>query len=562
MLWENLRSSRRNIAKLLLWSAVEAAPALFSGALVSLALDHGFLNGDFGTGMLILGGYAALVAVCAAGARQATMPQAEIVESLRYDLIVRTARAMMRRGAQGEEPVDGRNVEGITKHTEGLRILLSQLLTVVRTSAFSLVFVIAGLFFLAPLVAWVALASVALMAAVLAATARGWQLRIRDALLAEERVSQSAADVLPGIRDVVACAATDRAKRDLMADVEAHTDAAYLVGKTVAARLAVIALGGRLPLMALLVTGPFAVAAGTLTPGQLMGAATYLIGNFDPVLRAIVRVVGDIGMQLGVLLARVQEYARMPQEHHDDRVRQASGTTLELHGVCFSYSPASERILDGVDLRIGAGERIAFVGPSGAGKSTLANLLAGLEEPQHGSITMGGAETAELNRAWLHRTIALLPQEAYVFSGTLRENLAYLNPAADDGELLRACRAVGSADLVAERGGLDAWLEAPSELSEGQKQLIALTRTYVAPAAIVVLDEATCHLHPERERQAEDAFAATGRTVIVIAHRMSSAMRADRVVLLHGGRTDVGTHAELCTSSPLYADLVGYWNET
>jgi ATP-binding cassette, subfamily B, bacterial RamB/AmfA len=561
LLWATVRPHRRDLVRLLLWSVVEAVPALFSGALVARALDRGFLAGDFGAGALFLGCYAAIIMVGGFGSRQAVLPLARIVESMRFDLISRTVTAILARGVRGEA-VDGRGVEGATKHTDILRMLFSQLLTVLRTAIFSLVFVIIGLFSLAPVVAWVAVGSALLAVGALVLTAGRWQRLIRDSLLAEERLSGDAGDAVLGLRDVVACGAMDRASRDLVADVEAHARSAGLVGRAVSARVAVLALGGRLPLAVLLVTAPFAISSHTLTPGELVGAATYLIGNLDPVLRAIVRVVGDIGLQIGVLLARIHEYARLPEPVAAPGGARPGGGALSLRGVSFGYSASSEPILDRVDLAVPAGERLVVVGPSGAGKSTLANLVAGLDRPQAGRLSVGGADLAALDPACLRATITLLPQEAYVFSGSVRENLVYLNPEATDEELLRACREVGSAELVRERGGLAARIGSPNELSEGQKQLITLTRAYLSPSDIVVLDEATCHLHPERERQAEDAFAATGRTLIIIAHRMSSAMRADRVVLLHGGGLDVGTHQELCATSPLYADLVGYWNES
>ncbi len=560
VLRETARLHRGDLIRVLLWAIVESAPTLASGMLVASALDLGFLAGNFTVGAQLLGIYALVIMLAGFGARQGVLPLARITEDLRYDLISGTARATLLRGVTPGERVDGRSVEGVTKHTEVLRVLISQLLTVLKTAIFSLVFVIIGLFLLAPLVAWVAIGSSVMVVLVLAATARGWQRAIRDSLLAEERLSATAGNALIGLRDIVAVGATERATRDVVADVDTHLRTVNRIGRVVAGRVATLALGGRLPLAVLLVSAPVAIRSGTLTPGQLLGAATYLIGSLDPVLRAIVRVVGDIGLQIGVLFSRVQEYARLP-EAVEEPSATAAGDGIALRGVEFAYSATSEKILDGIDLDIGLGERLVVVGPSGVGKSTLANLLTGLDRPQEGTITLGGTPVADLVRVPPHRRITLLPQEAYVFSGSMRENLGYLNPNVTDTELEEACLAVGADELLRDRGGLDGRIDAPNELSEGQKQLVTLARAYASTTDIFVLDEATCHLHPERERQVEAAFAATGRTVIVIAHRMSSAMRADRVMLLHAGSPDIGTHEELRESSPLYADLVGYWNE-
>ena len=156
--------------------------------------------------------------------------------------------------------------------------------------------------------------------------------------------------------------------------------------------------------------------------------------------------------------------------------------------------------------------------------------------------------------------IALIPQEAYVFAGTVRENLTALRSDATTTELEHAAAEVGSAELIERLGGLDAEIPAGAgSLSAGQRQLIALTRVFASPAGVIVLDEATCHLDPEAEAHAEAAFQRRGGTLVVLAHRMSSALRAERILVLDGESAVLGTHAELLRSSPLYADLVGYW---
>ncbi|NEE24637.1 ABC transporter ATP-binding protein, partial [Streptomyces sp. SID7982] len=177
-----------------------------------------------------------------------------------------------------------------------------------------------------------------------------------------------------------------------------------------------------------------------------------------------------------------------------------------------------------------------------------------------GRLTLGGVPVAELDRAWLHRAVTLIPQEAYVFTGTVRDNLRYLRPGARDADLLASATAVGARALVDRLGGLDApvGLDGPP-LSSGERQLVALARAHVSPASVVLLDEACCHLDPAAEERAERAFAARGTTLVVVAHRISSALRAPRVLVLDGERTAIGTHAQLLDESPLYADLVGHW---
>jgi ATP-binding cassette, subfamily B, bacterial RamB/AmfA len=231
---------------------------------------------------------------------------------------------------------------------------------------------------------------------------------------------------------------------------------------------------------------------------------------------------------------------------------------VTLRGVSFRYGPHAEPVIRDLDLAIPDGDHLAIVGPSGIGKSTLASLIAGLIAPTAGQVSLGGVPLAALPPAWLPRHRVLIPQEAYVFAGTLASNLTYLAPAAAARELDAAVDAVGLRPLVMRLGGYEAAL-APRALSAGERQLIALARAYLSPAPLAILDEATCHLDPPAEARAERAFATRHGTLIVIAHRVSSALRARRVLVLDGGQAQLGDHESLLASSPLYRDLVGYW---
>ncbi len=168
---------------------------------------------------------------------------------------------------------------------------------------------------------------------------------------------------------------------------------------------------------------------------------------------------------------------------------------------------------------------------------------------------------AQYPRAALPGWRVLLPQEAYVFAGTLAENIRYLRPAAARTELDVAADAVGLTPLVSRLGGYDAPVN-PAALSAGERQLIALTRAYLSPAPVAILDEATCHLDPAAEERAEAAFARREGTLIVIAHRITSALRARRVLVLDGIRAQAGDHESLLAGSAMYRDLFGHWNES
>lgn len=257
---------------------------------------------------------------------------------------------------------------------------------------------------------------------------------------------------------------------------------------------------------------------------------------------------------------------------HDRSVegRQAAGTgrcpsgaapaappALALTSLTFAYGPASAPVVDDLTLTVPEGGHLAVVGPSGVGKSTLTGLVAGLLEPVRGQIRIHGRPVPGGDAAARR---VLIPQEAYVFTGTLGENLTYLRPdRVPEKELLAAAEAVGLAPLLDALGGTGARVD-PAALSAGERQLIALTRAYLSNAPLALLDEATCHLDPEAEARAEQAFAARpGGTLVVVAHRVSSAARAGRVLVMDGPRTRCGTHDELVRCSDLYRDLVGSW---
>ncbi|MGI5379457.1 ATP-binding cassette domain-containing protein [Streptomyces sp. CA-251387] len=233
---------------------------------------------------------------------------------------------------------------------------------------------------------------------------------------------------------------------------------------------------------------------------------------------------------------------------------------VELRDVTFAYAPSAEPVVQDLDLALPSGTHLAVVGPSGAGKSTLAALIAGMLEPQAGRIRLGGVPVRSLDTGRLSRSRVLIPQEAYVFTGTLRENLAYLHPTAPLPALDTAVHAIGAAPLVARLGGYDAPVD-PAVLSAGERQLIALVRALLPPAPLVLLDEATCHLDPAAEAVAERAFACRPSTLIVCAHRISSALRADLVLVMEGPRCALGTHDQLQADCALYRDLIGHWDQ-
>lgn len=234
-----------------------------------------------------------------------------------------------------------------------------------------------------------------------------------------------------------------------------------------------------------------------------------------------------------------------------------------MTGVRYAYDGGDD-VLHGVDLAVRPGEQLAIVGPSGAGKSTLGRLLAGMDSPRTGSVTVGRVPIADLGPDQLRRQVVLVTQEHHVFLGTLRDNLQMASATATDAEMRSALIAVGAEWADELPHGLDTELGHQGYRTDGaQAQQLALAQVVLADPHTLILDEATALLDPRTARHTERALAAVlaGRTVIAIAHRLQTAHDADRVAVMEDGRlTELGTHGELVAAGGAYAALWRSWH--
>ncbi len=309
--------------------------------------------------------------------------------------------------------------------------------------------------------------------------------------------------------------------------------------------------------------GGWWVHEGMLTVGTVAFFVLTLSNLFEPVqqLSQLFNMVQSAGAGLHKLYELLDTPVDVPER--PGAVDLAGIGDIEVDGVSFAYADGP-KVLRDVSLRIPTGTRLALVGPTGAGKSTLAKLVARLYDPTSGSVRLGGVDLRDATLASLRGRIVVIPQEGFLFNGTIRDNVRLARDDATDAEVNDALRAVGAYDrFAALPDGLDTEVrERGSRLSAGEKQLVSLARAALADPAVLVLDEATSSLDPGTEALVESAVdrLLDGRTVVVIAHRLSTSERADVVGVVDGGElVELGTHADLVAAGGRYASLYATW---
>lgn len=340
---------------------------------------------------------------------------------------------------------------------------------------------------------------------------------------------------------------------------------AHMRTERIAARyFPIVELAQGMSIALILGLGGFLSARGSVTVGTVAAFVLYLQNLFEPIqqLSQLFNQLQASAASLHKLYGLLDERAAVAERH--GAVDLPDRGRLEVRSAAFAYG-AGPPVLEGVTISVEPGERVALVGPTGAGKSTLAKLMARGYDPTHGTVTYAGVDLRDSTLSSLRRRIVVVPQEGFLFSGTIRDNLLVGRPGASDAEVSQAIDRLGLRDRFdAFAGGLDAQVrERGANFSAGERQLVSLVRAALADPGMIVLDEATSSLDPGTELIVERALERLmeGRTVVVIAHRLSTAARADRVAVVADGRlVEHGTHGDLLAAGGAYAGLFASWS--
>lgn len=556
---------------LLQQAAVQAGPLL-----VAYAIDRGvpaFRGGEHGPLVAVAVGY--LVCSVAGGLLQYAFVRgaARVNQDVLLDLRGRIFRhAQVLSVDFHERYTSGRLISRSTTDVESLRELLAEGLQELIGVVLAFVYISAMLLWLDLGIGAVAVASFVPLYLLVRIYQRRAGVVFAERSTAIAGVIVKFAETMNGIRPVRAFrrerandtefAALNRRHERSNGDALLEM-ARYVVGSRLVANTAVAGM---------CLWGAYRVAGGTLALGVLAAAVLYMRRLYDPIDRlgmflnsyqsaaaSLAKIAGLLAQEPGV------PEAAAPRELPERRGGQP-GRAVVFDGVRFAYRTGGE-VLPRFDLTIPAGQTVAVVGSTGAGKSTLAKLLARFYDPTEGRVLLDGVDVRDLETAELRRGVVMVTQEAFLFSGTVAENIAIGRPDATREEIEQAAKAIGAHDFIAglpdgydtdvrKRGG---------RISAGQRQLVAFARALLADPAVLILDEATSSLDVPGERAVQRAMdtVLAGRTAVVIAHRLSTVEIADRVLVMEAGRiVEDGTPSDLVGGEGRFATLHRAWRDS
>ena len=524
--------------------------------LVRYGIDKG-LGGDRGIGAADRGAldravvaYLAVSVVALILARTQILLITRVGENFLRDLRIRVFRHLLRMSMSFyDRQQTGKLVARMTSDIDALQELVQQGLVMFITNALLLVLAVVLLVSMSPLLALVCLVALPI---VIVASLRFRTASNKAYLEVRDRIGQTLSTLQEGISGVRVIQAYNQV--DNQVDRFGRFNQAQLNANLTATRISalyfpVIELAGIATTAAVVGIGGILVHNGSVSLGTVGAFILLLSFLFEPVqqLSQLFNVLQSAGAALSKLFGVLDTKIDLPER--PGAVDLPMTGDFDVNDLTFSYDGRTD-VLRGVDLHIAHGERIALVGPTGAGKSTVAKLMARLYDPTSGSVSYGGIDLRDATLSSLRERICVVPQEGYLFFGTILDNVRLGKAEATDDEVIAAMQRIGIYERFrALPDGLTTEVrERGSRLSAGERQLVSLARAALADPAVLVLDEATSSLDPGTEHIVELALNALmeGRTVIVIAHRLSTSERADRVAVVDaGGILEMGTHTEL-----------------
>lgn len=555
----------RTVAMFVALIAATAA-GLAPGPLVKHAIDDGIVGGDTGVLTLIVGLFIASALLVWGGTAIMTYLVSWVGQRVLQDLRIQMFDHLQRLPvAFYERKRTGVLISRLTNDVQALDTLVTDAVVTLFQATLTLLgaMVILLVYDLKlALLSFAVLPFVAVGSVVFRIASADAYRRTREAIGA---LSAELQEMLSGVRVVRAFGREQRHlerygelneenRRANLATV--HLNAAYFPAIEFASSLATVLVLG---------VGGIAVINGETTIGVLVLFMATLGNFFDPIQQlSQLYTTYQSGM---AALDKILELLDEPVELVDapDAVPlPAVQGQLALRGVSFRYREDAPWAVRGVDLELPAGQTLALVGATGAGKSTVAKLLARFYDPTEGAVLIDGHDLRSVTQHSLRSQLGIVPQEPFLFSGTIADNLRFGAPDANDEHLWDALEAVGAREFVAALpAGIGAEIgERGVQLSGGQRQLLAFARALLADPRMLILDEATAAVDPRSERQIEQALHTlmTGRTVVVIAHRLSTIRGADKIAVLEDGQVvEVGSHAELVAAGGRYAELDASW---